>query len=100
MRQYEQSPVKYDADALEFQHAREIKQRQKVKRKSSLKTYKVSHSTGSVYVAVIRLKTVSGIEFKEQPWLHVPTFTQRAWVRVELLVVSEKGTQSKLLPCI
>jgi len=43
MRQYEQSPVKYDADALEFKHAREIKQRQKVKRKSSLKTYKVSH---------------------------------------------------------
>ena len=41
MRQYEQSPVSYDADALEFQHARDIKQRQKVKRRSSLKTYKV-----------------------------------------------------------
>jgi len=43
IRQYEQSPVKYDVDALEFQHAREIKQRQKVKRRSSLKTYKVSY---------------------------------------------------------
>ena len=42
MRQYEQSPVSYDAEALEFQHAREIKQRQKVKRRSSLKTYKAS----------------------------------------------------------
>ena len=42
MRQYEQSPVKYDADALEFKHARELKQQQKVKRRSSLKTYKVS----------------------------------------------------------
>jgi len=42
MRQYEQSPLSYDADALEFQHAREIKHRQKVKRRSSLKTYKVS----------------------------------------------------------
>jgi len=46
IRQYEQSPVKYDADALEFQHAREIKQRQKVKRRSSLKTYKVSRFVG------------------------------------------------------
>jgi len=44
MRQYEQSPVKYDVEALEFQHAREIKQRQKAKRRSSLKTYKVNES--------------------------------------------------------
>jgi len=44
IRQYEQSPVSYDADALEFQHARDLKQRQKVKRKSSLKTYKASRS--------------------------------------------------------
>ena len=43
IRQYEQSPVKYDADALEFQHAREIKKLgKKVRRRSSLKTYAVS----------------------------------------------------------
>jgi len=42
MRQYEQSPVQYDADALEFQHVRELNQQRKVKRSSSLKTYKVS----------------------------------------------------------
>src|ERR1700733_11552216 len=35
---YEQSAFNYDPGALEFQHARQIKQRQKVKRRSSLKT--------------------------------------------------------------
>ena len=54
MRQYEQSPVSYDADALEFQHARELKQRQKVKRRSSLKTYKASRLFAFLYCSRIQ----------------------------------------------
>ena len=38
VKQYEQSPGKYDGKALEFQHAREIKQQQKVR----IKKYPVS----------------------------------------------------------
>jgi len=55
--------VKYDADALEFQHAREIKQRQKVKRKSSLKTYKVSR-----FVVLACLFAISLIVIMQKNW--------------------------------